>query len=219
MCNVYHVIRSSDFPGKRRKTCHDLSPSQSVCQHPNIKKDLQCDTKKSIIRKKTSRWLHIIPSNLFQEKLIIITVMYAFYAALHYEWRDRATHRMMKEITSTHMDSVLEAKEYILWQVRQFEDLLPIEDTLNFEKVITALQGKYITHGVNFLQFQVQAHVFSKKTYSYIKSIPTEYAENVRQLYFLGEEDESGNIFNLEVIVNILTFFNLTRFLCFFCKY
>ncbi len=150
-------------------------------------------------------------------------IMYAYYLALFLEGENRVTYRMMCQINSKNNDWSMESIDFIGKHLDSFESALPCDktDCDFFEELATLFIGKTMWHyydSENSFVFNAQFHIFHAKTGTLIKSIPSEFDEEKRQLYFLSDVNNLGDLVNVGIIANIATFFSVYKYWCFYCR-
>ncbi len=162
-----------------------------------------------------SRWKSSIPDGYpnrpkaFKNIKGLVALVVAFYAALMNEESDEKSFQTIWEVSSPKASIANRAGRFLDEKLILFEKQVP-------EKGV----GKTIEELFPIFEdsWNIQLHCFHKKTHNFLLSIPEAYLPNRRQLYFLGTYDDFCNFVALEVVQNIITYFNVYGFFCFVCK-
>ncbi len=166
-------------------------------------------------------WSFPLPSKL-QNKRLLTTIMVAYYLALFLEGIDPATWRTLAFLNSDNEKHQNEAISFAEYHVKPFAQLLPNHlqnEVNNLKALFPFLNEQHISYCDNSgtFQFSCQFHVFHQNTGTLLASIPEKYDSTKRQLYFSATSDPSGEIRNIAIIQNLLSFFRLFGLFCFFC--
>ncbi len=156
----------------------------------------------------------------FKKMTSLLAVVFAYYYALFLEDKDPATYRFLSFYCSPSETEQNEVGVFIEKQLAPFLHIIPSEVDLNN---IAEFQGFILDHNIPYCtfkgeyKFSAQIHIFHKKTGGWLESYPYKYDDTKRQLYFLGEYC-NAEILNLDVILDLKSFFTFFGYFCFYCK-
>ncbi len=176
---------------------------------------------KSNLRKSHISWQFTLPSHLKYRVLTLI--VFGYYFALFLEESDPVTWRMLSSINKDkEKKNQEEVFKYIDDQLKPFLQIIPshLRDSSDLSKLFPFLHEQHVSFcdSSSTFNFDCQIHVFHHYTGTFLESFPEKYDETKRQIHFVGEKDESGQLINLSLIQNLTTFFRIYGVFCFFCK-
>ncbi len=162
--------------------------------------------------------------NAYQFSKLFLGIIWAFYHALKVEKIDIATFTAIAFIAHPLEEVQNEAGIFIddtmVPFYKHFPSSNPFGDHMtSLEQIGPYLVGRQFSYKDDSGQFTFdgQISIFSE-TGNLIEQYPDDFDESSRQLYLVGDKNESGEYFSMAVITNITTFFNQVGFFCFFCK-
>ena len=132
---------------------------------------------------------------------------------------DPATWTAFRECEKAPQDMQGHCAEYIMRQVQPFINSIPDVDDANIYEIIQKLNERSIAYCDNSGSyiFFVQTYIFHKYSGTLLTKYPDNF-DSIRPKLFLFTDYINGQYDNIEIITNILTFFNVFGYFCFFCE-